>query len=69
MTDKIRSVDLKMTPRSIIGYRLMARYRHLPYDEYIGSVNFGLELLKDLPESLMQTLLDSGFLEVKAKDN
>ena len=69
MTDKITSVNLEMSPRSIISFRLMARYRHLPYDQYTEAVNFGMSLLKDVPESLLKAMIKEGFLSNKAKDD
>ena len=69
MTDKIKSVNLKMSTLTMISYRLMARYRHLPYDEYTEAVNFGISLLKDVPESLLKAMMREGFLSNKAKDD
>ena len=69
MTDKIKSVSLEMSSLSIISYRLMARYRHLPYDQYTEAVNFGMSLLKDVPESLLKAMIKEGFLINKAKDD
>ena len=69
MTDRIKSVSLEMSPLSIISYRLMARYRHLPYDQYTEAVNFGMSLFRDVPESLLKVMIKEGFLTKIAKDN
>ena len=69
MTEKITSVNLEMSARAIISYRIMAKYRHLPYEEYTEAVSIGMSLFRDVPESLLKVMIREGFLSNKAKDD
>lgn len=60
MNEPIKSIELGAL--SVLSFKLMAKYRHLPYDEYREAVALGLELLREIPERDLQKLLKKGFL-------
>jgi len=45
-----------------LSFKLMAKYRHLPYDQYREAVAIGMELLEEIPERDLKKLLKKGFL-------
>ena len=47
-TKPIQSIDLGAF--SILSFKLMAKYRHLPYEQYREAVALGMELLEEIPE-------------------
>ena len=59
-TKPIQSIDLGAF--SILSFKLMAKYRHLPYDQYREAVALGMELLEEIPERDLKKLLKKGFL-------
>lgn len=60
MNEPIKSIELGAL--SVLSFKLMAKYRHLPYDQYREAVALGLELLREIPERDLQKLLKKGFL-------
>ena len=47
---------------SVLSFKLMAKYRHLPFDQYREAVALGMELLEEIPERDLKKLLKKGFL-------
>jgi len=60
MTEPIKSIDLGAF--SVLSFKLMAKYRHLPYNQYREAVALGMELLEEIPERDLKKLFKKGFL-------
>jgi len=60
MSEPIKSIDLGAF--SVLSFKLMAKYRHLPYDQYREAVAIGMELLEEIPERDLKKLFKKGFL-------
>jgi len=60
MSEPIKSIELGSF--SVLSFKLMAKYRHLPYDQYREAVAIGMELLEEIPEKDLKKLLKKGFL-------
>jgi len=60
MSEPIKSIELGSF--SVLSFKLMAKYRHLPYDQYREAVALGMELLEEIPERDLKKLLKKGFL-------
>ncbi len=60
MSEPIKSIELGSF--SVLSFKLMAKYRHLPYDQYREAVAIGMELLEEIPERDLKKLLKKGFL-------
>jgi len=60
MSEPIKSIELGAF--SVLSFKLMAKYKHLPYDQYREAVAIGMELLEEIPERDLKKLLKKGFL-------
>jgi hypothetical protein len=53
---------IKLSPLSVLGYRVMHRYRNRDYEEYRALVNVAMDILDEIPKSIQEKLVKSDFL-------
>tara|TARA_R100001163_G_C5065256_1_gene203147 strand:- start:20 stop:217 length:198 start_codon:yes stop_codon:yes gene_type:complete len=53
---------IKLSPLSVLGYRVMHRYRNRDYEEYRALVNVAMDILNEIPKPIQEKLVKSKFL-------
>jgi hypothetical protein len=57
-----KNKPIKLSPLSVLGFRVMARYRDNDFGEYQALVNVAMDVLKEIPKSIQEELVKSDFL-------
>ncbi len=57
-----KNKPIKLSPLSVLSFRVMARYRDNDFGEYQALVNVAMDVLKEIPQSIQEELVKSDFL-------
>ena len=65
--EKTKTISIKLSPLDLLHYRLCARFRDLDYGLYAFMINEVTRVLAEMPEDILERLVESDFL-VSKKD-
>ena len=57
-----KNKPIKLSPLSVLSFRVMNRYRDNDFGEYQALVNVAMDVLKEIPQSIQEELVKSDFL-------
>ena len=57
-----KNKPIKLSPLSVLSFRVMNRYRDNDFGEYQALVNVAMDVLKEIPKSIQEELVKSDFL-------
>ena len=57
-----KNKPIKLSPLSVLSFRVMARYRDNDFGDYQALVNVAMDVLKEIPKSIQEELVKSDFL-------
>ena len=63
----MKTRSIKLSPLDLLHYRICARFRDLDYGLYAFTINEVTRLLAEMPEDVLEQLVESDFL-VSKKD-
>jgi hypothetical protein len=52
-----KNKTIKLSPLSVLGYRVMHRYRNRDYEEYRALVNVAMDILDQIPKPIQEKLV------------
>tara|TARA_R100001015_G_C4532123_1_gene98255 strand:+ start:135 stop:362 length:228 start_codon:yes stop_codon:yes gene_type:complete len=63
--EKSKTISIKLSPLDLLHYRVCARFRDLDYGLYAFMINEVTRVLAEMPEDIIEQLVELDFLVVK----